>query len=200
MIGLLFGRLKVIGEVSRHRYRCICSCGKEIILVESVLLNGHRKSCGCLYDDCRKNGFSRRHGMTGTKTYGIWRGMISRCHSKKNNNYHNYGGRGISVCARWLTFENFLADMGEAPCGKSIDRIDNSGNYEPGNCRWSDRKVQNNNTRRNHVLTYNGESLTVAQWSDRLGISHDTLMARIRYGWTVDKILNTSVRDYRKVM
>lgn len=97
--------------------------------------------------------------------------MLQRCKNTERIDYHRYGGRGIKVCDRWLKFENFLKDMGERPDGLTIERIDNNGNYEPGNCQWSDRKVQANNTRRNHLITFMGESKTLAQWATKYRFS-----------------------------
>lgn len=110
--------------------------------------------------------------------------MKKRCLNPAERYYFNYGGRGITVCARWLhSFENFYADMGPRPAGASIDRIDSNGNYEPGNCRWATRHEQARNMRSNRRVTIDGETLTVAEWSLRSGIGQATIGVRIRNGW-----------------
>ncbi len=127
-----------------------------------------------------------------TPTYRSWQRMKNRCLNPNKDNYALYGGRGIQVCERWRSsFENFLADMGERPEGKTLDRYPNpDGNYEPNNCRWATPKEQTNNTRQCVILTFNGCSRNVMQWSEITGIPHGVLCQRIRYGWPVDRILN----------
>ena len=129
------------------------------------------------------------HGMWGSKTYKVRHNMLQRTTNKRNTRFANYGGRGISVCDRWKKFENFLADMGECEVGKTLDRRNNDGNYEPGNCRWSTLKEQNNNTRWNHLVSWRGETRTVSQWATVTGICANTLLYRIRRGWTTERAL-----------
>ena len=134
-----------------------------------------------------------KHGHTtlswSSPTYKAWDGMLSRCKNKKTRGYENYGGRGISVCDRWLKFENFLEDMGEKPAGLMLDRKDNNGNYEPGNCRWVDRITQNSNMRSNKMVTLSGITLTAAEWGRRLCISSSTIYNRIKAGRSPKEIL-----------
>ena len=115
-----------------------------------------------------------------TPTYRIWIAMRSRCTNPNNAGFHKYGGRGIKVCARWQSFENFFADMGERPEGMTLEREDNDGNYEPTNCRWATPAEQSRNTRRNRMLTYAGETLCMADWAERRGVGWDTLYHRLR--------------------
>lgn len=115
--------------------------------------------------------------------------MIGRCHNPNSSGYSSYGGRGITVCERWRDFANFLADMGERPEGKTLDRIDGSLGYFPENCRWATVGEQNRNTRRNHNVTYNGETHCVSEWARRAGISHETLRGRLAKGWSMDRAL-----------
>lgn len=126
------------------------------------------------------------HGLSRHPLYLLWNGMKQRCANPKSANYKNYGAKGVRVCARWVeSFPAFLADMGERPAGKSLDRYPNAkGNYEPGNCRWASRQQQNENTSRNRYLEVGGERLTISQWARKLGVSRLRLTARLNRGWS----------------
>jgi hypothetical protein len=123
--------------------------------------------------------------------------MRQRCENPNNDRFAAYGGRGIRVCERWQTFENFFSDMGARPAGTSIDRYpDKNGNYEPGNCRWASPREQQNNRRVNHLITWQGETLTVTEMARKLGINKGTFLARVRRGWTVERAILQSVQQY----
>ena len=134
----------------------------------------------------------QKHGMWKTPEFKVWLSMRARCLCKTHKQYAAYGGRGISVCERWMdAFENFYADMGPRPsCQYSIDRINNDGNYEPDNCRWATRKQQQRNTRTVRPLTHDGLTLCVSEWAERLGINNRTILTRLRRGWPIGLALS----------
>lgn len=132
---------------------------------------------------------NRRHGEGGHRepsgTWRTWRAMIQRCLHRGAADFPGYGGRGITVCDRWRVFENFRDDMGPRPPGATIERIDNDGGYEPGNCRWATWREQANNKRTNRRLSHAGVTLTMAEWAEKLGIRYGTLSERLRRGWPI---------------
>jgi hypothetical protein len=189
-----FGRLLAVSFLESRGWTrlwvCRCDCGAEKIVRAGNLRSGHTTSCGCFRRENSAqlgrnvSASNVTHGMSKTRMYGIWEGMMSRCYSEKNRAYHNYGGRGIGVCERWHKFEGFLNDMGERPDGLTLDRIDNNGNYSKSNCRWATRTEQQNNLRKNRFVSANGERMTIAQWARRTGLKPATIHTRLRYGWT----------------
>lgn len=193
-----YHRLTII-EVSHLRknrqkiYKTICDCGNIRFNLLKDIKTGKVKSCGCLRKQILKNGreknkkqFKPTHGKSGSKIYSIWKAMIDRCEKKQSCNYKNYGARGIKVCDRWKKFENFYLDVGEAN-GKQLDRIDNNGNYEPSNVRWSTKKEQANNRRTNKLITFKGQTKTLKQWCDLLEINENKIRTRIKRGWTTER-------------
>lgn len=130
-----------------------------------------------------------------TVTYQTWFGMKARCLNPRHTFYANYGSRGITVCERWLAFDNFLTDMGERPEGMTLDRIETDGNYEPSNCRWASRHDQNNNARSNTLTTINGRTQNSAQWAREIGISDKAFRARLKRGDTGEKLLRPLVES-----
>ncbi len=147
-------------------------------------------------DLSERNRQNAKHGMCETSTYTIWRRMKVRCTKEDAKDFPRYGGRGISICERWLSFENFLEDMGVRPEGMQIDRINNDGNYEPSNCKWVTPRENSNNRRSSVFIEYMGKKQTIAQWAREIGVGPKTLRNRILSGWTVDNAL-TLKADYR---
>lgn len=134
---------------------------------------------------CRTTGLAnRKHGLgtNKTPTYHSWRAMRVRCLTQNDKDYHNYGGRGITICKRWEEFLNFIEDMGERPDGMTLDRIDNDGNYEPSNCRWSTRKEQGLNRRTTRWVEKDGLIMTVDQWRKKLGVHSRVIHRMIKMG------------------
>ena len=187
LVGQRFGRLVVQSldrvEDNTCYWLCICDCGGTSSISSYILSSGKKQSCGCLRRElARANAIKRntKHGKTGTKVWLSWSSMLERCNDTSHKAYGDYGGRGITVCDRWLEFNNFYEDMGEPPSDKhSIDRIDNNKGYYLENCRWATCKEQSNNRRSNRELTINGKSQTVAQWAEELNINYYTLYYRI---------------------
>jgi hypothetical protein len=132
--------------------------------------------------------------MSKTKIYKLWVGMVNRCNNPNNPNYPRYGAKGITVCKRWKTFENFIADMGERPAGASIERIKNSKGYTPKNCKWATNLEQTLNRSNTRFITHNNKTLCVSHWAKNLGMRQDTLAYRLKKGWSVEKALTTPVR------
>ncbi len=206
--GQIFHRLVVLGfagtrENGHAEWWCECECKNIVKVAGSKLRNGHTKSCGCL----NREPTQYTHQLSGHPLFGMWCMMRTRCFNPNYSRFMDYGGRGIRVCRRWLSFPNFLADMGERPSPKhSIDRINVNGHYSCGkcdecvqndwvaNCRWATPIEQGNNTRRNHTLTWYGRTQTIAQWSRELNIAKGAIMSRLSYGWSDERILTTPPR------
>ena len=197
-----FGRLAVVRELDSVKspngtvYRmveCRCDCGTVRAFRLPLLRNGKTKSCGCRRRELAiERGHRTTHGGTGTPEYRIWSGMKARCLS-----HPRYAGRGISVCERWLSFPAFLTDIGPRPSAEhSIDREDNDGNYEPGNCRWATPDVQANNRSNSIRLEIDGRVLTVAEFSEEVGVSRDLIYRRLSRGLSAEDAANPAVRKH----
>ena len=147
-----------------------------------------------------RNEMYNRHGMTKTPEYDAWDGMKQRCFNPNHKRYSDWGGRGITVCDRWKnSFENFLADMGSKPTAKhSIDRIDNDGDYCPGNCRWATKAEQENNKRNNRLITIEDVTLTITQWEKKMGYGENVILMRLKRGWSEYRAVMTPVRQRKK--
>lgn len=196
LTGKKFGNWTVLGPAvvtnKRHpKWNCLCKCGTRRPVFAQSLRSGASKGCGCTVARMASER-SRKHGKSHTSLYKAWAGMKDRCFNPNNLHYAEYGGRGITVCDRWRdSFSNFIADMGDRKPGLTIERIDNDGNYEPGNCKWATRKEQQRNRRVCNNLTFNGETLCVSEWAERIGLKHETLRGRLSRGWSVEKALTT---------
>lgn len=202
MIGQKFGRLTVLGIARAGTQKeptlmlCKCDCGRESMPQPNALRKGISTSCGCgRLEKILKHG--QAYGKNGSKTYTAWAQMKSRCDNPKNKFYADYGGRGIGYCDEWKNFEAFFADMGEAPEGLSLERIENSKGYSKGNCKWATRKEQQNNRRNTKMIEYEGKMWPKQIIAERFGIDSCTLMGRIRRGWPIEKALTHPI-DTRK--
>lgn len=195
MLGKQYGRLTVQSEVGRiggHlSYLCVCDCGKQTTISGPNLRNGTTKSCGCLRSE-KSSERVLKHGMSLSKEYKTWMGMHRRCYDSTARGYSRYGGRGISVCERWHSFENFYADMGNKPSDMSIERIDNDKSYSPENCRWATNVEQSKNRRLTINLTYNGVTMCLKDWSRKIGKPYTTMQLHYRNGYSTEQILGVT--------
>lgn len=183
--GKRFGKLVAYAFVDHKsredaKWLCICDCGNTLVVCLQLLKRGSTKSCGCL---------RKKHKMSDTRIYKLWKAVRYRCNSDE-----------ISLCDRWKSFDKFYADVGEPPHeGARLHRIDRSKGYSPENCRWATRKEQANNRRDNVVIEFEGQSMTLTQWSEALNINRNTLDGRIsRYGWTIERAFTTPVRSHNR--
>lgn len=194
-IGQQFGSWIVKAIPSYTKAWCICVCGCEKLVRQERLRNGTSKSCGCQrLANLITHGRTTKEFRASSHEYWIWNSMLDRCFNKNNRGYNNYGGRGITVCERWLKFENFYSDMGTKPPGKSIERRDNNLGYFPDNCYWATRHEQAKNTRRNRMITVDGVTKCISEWARELGISHSAIILRIKYGWS-EKLAVTTPKN-----
>lgn len=210
LTGQRFGRLIVIKESGRAKSRsviwlCKCDCGNYHKVESRILTSGHTLSCGCLSRDKFVERLTK-HNMSKTRLYKCWQDMKTRCSNPNTPYYHSYGGRGISYCKEWNTFESFkewalangyIESANHGEC--TLDRIDVNKNYCPENCRWITNQEQQNNRRNNILLTFNGETKTLTQWANDINIKSSTLSARIKdYHWSVEKALTTPVKERKR--
>ncbi len=192
--GRRFGMLTAI-RVTRSgyngylRWHCACDCGGSVEVISKNLIGGRTTHCGC------------RHQQRGTASndYRIWTDMKNRCGNPKNKRYRMYGARGIRVCAEWVaSFETFAQDMGPCPLGMSLDRINNDGHYEPGNCRWANAIEQGRNTRHNRMITFNGNTKCLTEWAEHTGINADAIYGRLKMGWSIERSLTEPIQLGRR--
>lgn len=182
-------------------WRCRCVCGKEVLVPSLWLRRGHKKSCNI--DGHRYTGSdqSARDTLRSTHMveYATWKHLRQRCLNPKDKVYRYYGGRGIKFHEGWAVFAKFLADMGPRPPDKtSIDRIDNNGDYEPGNCRWATAKEQSNNQRTTVFVESDGVKFTLSEYAERVGVARPLIYQRLKDGWTLDEAVTTPIRPKAK--
>jgi hypothetical protein len=192
--GKTFGRLTVMHRIFPNKYKnqanflCKCACGRAHEAVSSVLVRGGAQSCGCLV----KHRMST-HGLTYHRLYNTWVSMVDRCSDATNPSYPRYGGRGIAVCIEWQGSKRglgrFIADMGERPKGYTLDRIDNDGPYCKANCQWATPKEQVLKQGRTRILSYDGRSGSITDWSRWTGLGSNTIRSRLSAGQTLESAL-----------
>jgi len=196
LTGRIFGNWTVLNYAGlvkqKHaKWNCVCKCGNRRPVFAQSLKSGASRGCGCTVSKMATQRLTK-HGKSSSPVYKGWAAMKDRCFNPRNTHYAEYGGRGITVCDRWrYSFTNFLKDMGERKPGMTIERIDNDGNYEPGNCKWATRREQQRNRRACNYLNFNGETLCISEWADRTGLRHETIRSRLNRGWSIEKTLST---------
>lgn len=201
--GKTFGKLRVIDKIGSNKHQktvwnCKCVCGKEISVTGSDLVRGHSQSCGC----ARKEAIRRfnvsnktKHGYAKHPAYNIRKKILDRCYNPENKNYHQYGGRGIIVYEEWINNpEAFVvwAENNGYKKGLQIDRIDNNGNYEPANCRWTTSKINNRNRRDNVLITIDGVTKNQIEWAEELNVHYSTIW-RHRKNGTIEKFIENLI-------
>lgn len=210
LTGQKFGKLTVVRlDHKEQKYKkngtkdgfeyywlCRCECGKEKVLRKLDFKYGNTKSCGCL----RKEKRIIKHGLTHTRLFNIWSNLKQRCNNPNASGYDCYGGRGITYCKEWENFEPFMnwAVFNGYTDDLTIDRINVNGNYEPDNCRWITIKEQMNNMRSNRLITYNGETHNLKQWSEIVNITYTTLHWRLSNGWSIEKVLTHNIKNKKE--
>lgn len=183
---------------SKSYWLCKCDCGKEVVVRTDLLTSGNTKSCGCLH---RELSAARGDGRSREKLYRIYWGMKTRCEDTKSQYYYLYGGRGIKICDEWQDYTKFrewaISSGYDPKSNRTIDRIDNNGNYEPSNCRWATPKQQARNRRTNVWLEYDGKRMCIKDWAKELGVHETTFRAWIlRQNHTIEWVINKKCIDY----
>jgi len=210
LTGKTFGKLTVanfshLDKTSHAIWLCRCNCGKEKLLYGTNLKSGVTKDCGCnrkkRHTKTINKGVYKKNGLSRHPLYRVLSGMKSRCYNKKIQQYKHYGGRGITVCDEWKNdFKKFYdwAIINGWQRNLTIDRIDNNGNYEPLNCRWTTQKKQLNNTRQNRFIRYNNETKTLSEWCELLQLNYFTISSRVRNSkWSAEKAFETPIKKIK---
>jgi hypothetical protein len=201
--GLRYGKLVVrkfvgLAQTKAHSalWECVCDCGGVSVVEGSKLQSGQTQSCGCI-QRAAIGLRSKRHGLTNSRAYHIWSSMKRRCIAPTSKHYKWYGARGIRVCDSWLgSFEQFVSDMGLPLPDMTLDRIDNNGNYEPGNCRWVKQKSQNRNKRNTIRIVLGGEEGALAAFAERFGVPYALAYHRHRRGWSPERLFIAPTSQY----
>ena len=207
--GMRFGSIVATGAyrhddapLSHRAWEWMCDCGNKVYRQLQNVCRSPNGSCGCktkqnIRDARTIHGDSLRD-VPGFPTFIAWQSMLWRCNNKRRKDYPSYGGRGISVCERWMSYANFLNDMGYKPKGFSLDRIDVDGGYSAANCRWATATTQSNNKRNNHRVSYEGRTLTLTEWARESCIEKSTLRRRIVTGWSPARALTEPVHEWNR--
>lgn len=202
--GQVFGRLTILERVENAEngsvmYNCICSCGIKCIKAYTCIINGLTKSCGCYNVELGKVRFLT-HGKSKHPLFRIWAGIKQRCYDKNVKAYRWYGLKGITMCDEWLSsFESFYSWGINAgwKTGLSIERLNNKFSYSPWNCKWIPRQKQNRNKTNSRLLTHNGLTMSMLEWSERLQMPYGTISRRINgFKWSVEKSLTQPIRKW----
>jgi len=196
--GEIYGQLLVVRfshlKGKAPVYECLCDCGNTCNKRIWEMRNGKVSSCGCAKRKLKTHGQTRGEY---SRIYRIWRGMKSRCYNENNKNYFRYGGRGVIVFDSWVNnyseFQRWSLENGYKD-NLTIDRVDNNGNYEPSNCRWTTMVVQARNRRNSMVVIYNGESVNLMEISEKVGIRVSVIRSRLNYEWSIEKSIETPLR------
>ena len=199
LTGQRYSRLVALEPVGRTTsgqviWQFQCDCGNKLVSPAGDVRQGKTKSCGCK----KREHISKvkfKHGLSKTGTHNSWYAMLYRCSVKTYRNYKNYGGRGITVCERWQSFDKFLEDMGFQPHGLTLERIDNNAGYSPSNCRWASRADQMKNTRLTRFLTFKGKTMCLSEWDRYLRFAKGTVCGRLKKGWSLETVFGDRYRD-----
>ena len=204
--GDIFGRWEIIEEAGRNSHgnilwRCKCKCGTIREVSGNSLRMGRSASCGCINAEFLRN-TTFRHGFSKTSLRWVYSNMQQRCCNNKHPKFTTYGARGIKICKEWLdnpsSFYNWATFSGYKR-GLTLDRINNDGNYEPSNCRWTTKKIQQNNMSSNRVITHNNKTQTLSQWANDLGLHPTALSHRLKEGWSEDETVSIPKGGKRKL-
>jgi hypothetical protein len=201
--GTSFVWLRIVRELpptkGYHRiFLCQCKCGRHIRAYLDNLRSGNTSSCGC-YRSTKLKERNFKHGLSKIPEYLAWKTMKARCYNQNSHKFPDYGGRGIKVCRRWReSFITFYTDMGSRPSPKhSVERKGNNGPYSPSNCIWATGIAQGSNKRNNRLISFQGQVLTMSEWSRRTGIPVHTIRSRIKYNWDIERVLTTRPRKLK---